>query len=118
MGSQPQGRKVLLTDASSVQQMMQVPVSKAEPDKYVNIAQLQFWRAKTKMVQLKHQCRHYIWFQLSTIVYRTISGVDMPGADWAFTKLLGLRPSVKRLMMYQQGCFADGTVLRIAKDLA
>lgn len=42
----------------------------------------------------------------------------MPGADWALTKLLGLRPSVKRLMMYQQGCFAGGTVLRIAKDLA
>ncbi|KAJ6794584.1 putative chalcone synthase 1 [Iris pallida] len=27
-------------------------------------------------------------------------------------------PSVKRLMMYQQGCFAGGTVLRLAKDLA
>ncbi|TYH00710.1 hypothetical protein ES288_A09G000200v1 [Gossypium darwinii] len=30
----------------------------------------------------------------------------------------GLRPSVKRIMMYQQGCFAGGTVLRLAKDLA
>ncbi|KAL4333412.1 hypothetical protein GQ457_07G016330 [Hibiscus cannabinus] len=30
----------------------------------------------------------------------------------------GSRPSVKRLMMYQQGCFAGGTVLRVAKDLA
>ncbi|KAJ0093076.1 hypothetical protein Patl1_25903 [Pistacia atlantica] len=27
-------------------------------------------------------------------------------------------PSVKRYMMYQQGCFAGGTVLRLAKDLA
>jgi len=44
--------------------------------------------------------------------------VDMPGADYQLTKLLGLRPSVKRLMMYQQGCFAGGTVLRLAKDLA
>ncbi|CAI0436762.1 unnamed protein product [Linum tenue] len=42
----------------------------------------------------------------------------MPGADYQLTKLLGLRPSVKRCMMYQQGCFAGGTVLRLAKDLA
>ncbi|KAE8691991.1 Chalcone synthase [Hibiscus syriacus] len=42
----------------------------------------------------------------------------MPGADYQLTKFLGLRPSVKRLMMYQQGCFASGTVLRVAKDLA
>ncbi|KAJ0099884.1 hypothetical protein Patl1_20611 [Pistacia atlantica] len=35
---------------------------------------------------------------------------------------LALRPcidlSVKRIMLYQQGCYAGGTVLRIAKDLA
>ncbi|CAN1162896.1 Chalcone synthase 3 [Linum perenne] len=43
----------------------------------------------------------------------TTSGVDMPGADYQLTKLLGLRPSVKRFMMYQQGCFAGGTVLRL-----
>ncbi|RYR12464.1 hypothetical protein Ahy_B04g070007 isoform A [Arachis hypogaea] len=30
----------------------------------------------------------------------------------------GLDPSVKRYMMYHQGCFAGGTVLRLAKDLA
>ncbi|KAE8673840.1 Chalcone synthase [Hibiscus syriacus] len=52
------------------------------------------------------------------LVFCTTSGVDMPGADYQLTKLLGLRPSVKRLMMYQQGCFAGGTVLRVAKDLA
>ncbi|KAD3640782.1 hypothetical protein E3N88_30005 [Mikania micrantha] len=39
-------------------------------------------------------------------------------SDYQLTKLLGLRPSVKRYMMYQQGCFAGGTVLRLAKDLA
>ncbi|MCD7445987.1 hypothetical protein HAX54_024691 [Datura stramonium] len=33
-------------------------------------------------------------------------------------KLLGLRPSVKRLMMYQQGCSGAGTALRLVKDLA
>ncbi|KAI5650110.1 hypothetical protein M9H77_36115 [Catharanthus roseus] len=46
------------------------------------------------------------------------NGVDMPGSDYQLTKLLGLCPLVKRLMMYQQGCFAGGTVLRFAKDLA
>ncbi|KAK8643598.1 hypothetical protein V6N13_012886 [Hibiscus sabdariffa] len=56
--------------------------------------------------------------KISHLVFCTISGVDMPGADYRLTKLLGLRPSVKRLMMYQQGCFAGGTVLRVAKDLA
>ncbi|KAK3025401.1 hypothetical protein RJ639_044656 [Escallonia herrerae] len=48
----------------------------------------------------------------------TTSNVDMLGANYQLTKLLGLRSSVKRLMIYQQGCFAGGTVLRLAKDLA
>ncbi|CAL1354434.1 unnamed protein product [Linum trigynum] len=42
----------------------------------------------------------------------------MPGADYQLTNLLGLRPTVKRFMMYQQGCFAGTTVLRLAKDLS
>ncbi|GLJ06436.1 hypothetical protein SUGI_0039140 [Cryptomeria japonica] len=42
----------------------------------------------------------------------------MPGADYHLRKLLGPPSSVKRVMLYQQGCFAGGTVLRIAKDLA
>uniref|UniRef100_A0A5B7BH13 Putative chalcone synthase n=1 Tax=Davidia involucrata TaxID=16924 RepID=A0A5B7BH13_DAVIN len=56
--------------------------------------------------------------KITHLVFCTTSGVDMPGADYQLTKLLGLRASVKRLMMYQQGCFAGGTVLRVAKDLA
>nr|O04220.1 RecName: Full=Chalcone synthase; AltName: Full=Naringenin-chalcone synthase [Chrysosplenium americanum]AAB54075.1 naringenin-chalcone synthase [Chrysosplenium americanum] len=56
--------------------------------------------------------------KITHLVFCTTSGVDMPGADYQLTKLLGLRPSVKRLMMYQQGCFPGGTVLRLAKDLA
>ncbi|XVF82267.1 hypothetical protein PTKIN_Ptkin16aG0032100 [Pterospermum kingtungense] len=56
--------------------------------------------------------------KITHLVFCTTSGIDMPGADYQLTKLLGLRPSVKRLMMYQQGCFAGGTVLRVAKDLA
>ncbi|KAJ7298749.1 hypothetical protein O6H91_09G077300 [Diphasiastrum complanatum] len=42
----------------------------------------------------------------------------MPGADFQLAKLLGLRPTVKRVMLYQQGCYAGATVLRVAKDLA
>ncbi|XP_038984314.1 chalcone synthase 3-like [Phoenix dactylifera] len=56
--------------------------------------------------------------RITHLIFCTTSGVDMPGADYQLTKLLGLRPSVNRFMMYQQGCFAGGTVLRLAKDLA
>nr|Q9ZU06.1 RecName: Full=Chalcone synthase; AltName: Full=Naregenin-chalcone synthase [Persea americana]AAC98143.1 chalcone synthase [Persea americana] len=56
--------------------------------------------------------------KINPLVFCTTSGVDMPGADYQLTKVFGLPPSVKRLMMYQQGCFAGGTVLRLAKDLA
>nr|AAB41103.1 chalcone synthase [Ipomoea purpurea] len=56
--------------------------------------------------------------KITHLVFCTTSGVDMPGADYQLTKLLGLQPSVKRFMMYQQGCFAGGTVIRLAKDLA
>ncbi|KAF5778681.1 putative chalcone synthase [Helianthus annuus] len=56
--------------------------------------------------------------KITHLVFCTTSGVDMPGADYQLTKLLGLRPSVQRFMLYQQGCFAGGTVLRLAKDLA
>ncbi|KAI4305969.1 hypothetical protein L6164_029291 [Bauhinia variegata] len=55
---------------------------------------------------------------ITHLIFCSISGVDAPGADYKLTKLLGLNPSVKRFMLYQQGCFAGGTVLRLAKDLA
>ncbi|KAK9669821.1 hypothetical protein RND81_13G156800 [Saponaria officinalis] len=55
---------------------------------------------------------------ITHVIMCTTSGVDMPGADYQLTKLLGLCPSVRRFMLYQQGCFAGGTVLRMAKDLA
>ncbi|XP_073125355.1 chalcone synthase-like [Henckelia pumila] len=56
--------------------------------------------------------------KITHLIFCTTGGVDMPGADYQLTKLLGLSSSVKRYMMYQQGCFAGGTVLRLAKDLA
>lgn len=55
--------------------------------------------------------------KITHLVFCTTSCVDMPGADYQLIKLLGLRPSVKRIMMYQQGYFAGGTMLR-PKDLA
>ncbi|XP_073109524.1 polyketide synthase 1-like [Elaeis guineensis] len=54
---------------------------------------------------------------ITHLVVCSTSGVDMPGADYQLIRLLGLNPSVKRVMLYPQGCFAGGTVLRIAKDL-
>ncbi|XP_051178067.1 chalcone synthase 1-like [Lolium perenne] len=56
--------------------------------------------------------------KITHLVFCTTSGVDMPGADYQLIKMLGLSPSVRRVMLYQQGCFAGGTVLRVAKDLA
>ncbi|PHT33042.1 Chalcone synthase G [Capsicum baccatum] len=56
--------------------------------------------------------------KITHLVFCTTSGVDIPGADYQVTKLLGLGASVKRFMMYQQGCFGGGTALRLAKDLA
>ncbi|XP_055827081.1 chalcone synthase J-like [Solanum dulcamara] len=55
---------------------------------------------------------------ITHLVFCTTSGVDVPGADYQLTKLLGLSLSVKRYMMYQQGCFGGGGALRLAKDLA
>ncbi|KAM7280246.1 hypothetical protein ACFE04_007380 [Oxalis oulophora] len=56
--------------------------------------------------------------KITHVVFCTTAGVDMPGADHALITLLGLSPSVKRVMLYHQGCHAGGTVLRVAKDLA
>ncbi|KAJ7959187.1 Chalcone synthase [Quillaja saponaria] len=56
--------------------------------------------------------------EITHLIVCSTAGVDMPGADHRLVKLLGLRPSVNRFMLYHQGCFAGGTVLRLAKDLA
>ncbi|XP_074302096.1 chalcone synthase-like [Silene latifolia] len=56
--------------------------------------------------------------KITHLITCTSSGVDMPGADYQLTKLLDLNPSVRRYMLYLQGCFAGGTVLRLAKYLA
>ncbi|KAJ4979314.1 hypothetical protein NE237_010094 [Protea cynaroides] len=56
--------------------------------------------------------------KITHIVFTTISGVDAPGADFQLIKLLGLSPTIKRVMMYHLGCYGGGSVLRVAKDLA
>ncbi|KAK1422130.1 hypothetical protein QVD17_25031 [Tagetes erecta] len=56
--------------------------------------------------------------KITHLIFCTTSGIDMPGSDFQLTKLLGLSPSVTRIMMYQQGCAAGSTALRLAKDLA
>ncbi|GAB4826081.1 hypothetical protein Ancab_008952 [Ancistrocladus abbreviatus] len=42
----------------------------------------------------------------------------MPSCDYQLTKMLGFNPSINRIMIYQQGCYASGTVLCIVKDVA
>lgn len=55
---------------------------------------------------------------ITHLIFCTTAGINMPGADFHLTNLLNLNPSIKRLMMYQQGCSGGGMVLRLAKDLA
>ncbi|XP_047044426.1 chalcone synthase 1-like [Lolium rigidum] len=56
--------------------------------------------------------------KITHLVFCTTTGVGMPSADYQLVKMLGLSPSVRRVMLYLQGCFAGGTVLRVAKDIA
>ncbi|KAM0932955.1 putative chalcone synthase [Dioscorea sansibarensis] len=56
--------------------------------------------------------------EITHMIFCTMTGADMPGADYRLLKLLDLKPNVKRLMFYHLGCYAGGTALRVAKDLA
>ncbi|PKI56529.1 hypothetical protein CRG98_023055 [Punica granatum] len=58
-----------------------------------------------------------VW-KITHLVFSSVVGAATPGADYKLIKLLGLEPSVKRVPLYQQGCYVGGTALRIAKDLA
>ncbi|PKA56808.1 Bibenzyl synthase [Apostasia shenzhenica] len=55
---------------------------------------------------------------ITHLIFCTTSGMDLPGADYQLIRLLGLNDNIQRIMLYQQGCFAGGTVLRLAKVLA
>ncbi|XP_074264565.1 chalcone synthase-like [Silene latifolia] len=53
--------------------------------------------------------------KITHIIFCTVCGIAMPGCDYELLKLLDLGPSVQRFMLYQQGCYGGGTVLRLAK---
>ncbi|TVU39037.1 hypothetical protein EJB05_12439, partial [Eragrostis curvula] len=55
---------------------------------------------------------------ITHLVVTTNSGAHIPGVDLRLVPLLGLRPSVRRTMLYLNGCFAGAAALRLAKDLA
>ncbi|KAL6658001.1 hypothetical protein ACP70R_005781 [Stipagrostis hirtigluma subsp. patula] len=55
---------------------------------------------------------------ITHLVVTTNSGAHVPGVDFHLIPLLGLRPSVRRTMLYHNGCFAGSAAMRIAKDLA
>eukprot|EP00253_Pinus_taeda_P017460 PITA_17460 len=56
--------------------------------------------------------------QITHLIFCSTTTPDLPATDFEVAKLLGLHPSVKRVGVFQHGCFAGGTVLRMAKDLA
>ncbi|KAK5832283.1 hypothetical protein PVK06_016084 [Gossypium arboreum] len=56
--------------------------------------------------------------KITHLIFCTSSGIDMPSADHKLAKLIGLKPSVQRFMIYNHGCFAGATALRLSKDLA
>nr|5WX5_A Chain A, Alkylquinolone synthase [Tetradium ruticarpum]5WX5_B Chain B, Alkylquinolone synthase [Tetradium ruticarpum]5WX5_C Chain C, Alkylquinolone synthase [Tetradium ruticarpum]5WX5_D Chain D, Alkylquinolone synthase [Tetradium ruticarpum]5WX5_E Chain E, Alkylquinolone synthase [Tetradium ruticarpum]5WX5_F Chain F, Alkylquinolone synthase [Tetradium ruticarpum] len=56
--------------------------------------------------------------KITHLIFSAMSGVDIPGADFRLMNLLGLEPSVNRLMIYTQGCYMGGAAMRHAKDIA
>ncbi|CAN6205459.1 unnamed protein product [Urochloa humidicola] len=55
---------------------------------------------------------------ITHLVVTTNSGAHIPGVDFQLVPLLGLRRTVRRTMLYLNGCFAGAAALRVAKDLA
>nr|CAB3459250.1 unnamed protein product [Digitaria exilis] len=55
---------------------------------------------------------------ITHLIFCTSSSGCLPGADWELVHLLGLRPSTKRVMLYQAGCHGGAAALRLSKDLA
>ncbi|EES08598.1 hypothetical protein BDA96_05G150200 [Sorghum bicolor] len=55
---------------------------------------------------------------ITHLVVATNSGANEPGADVRLAGLLGLRPTVRRTLLYLHGCSAGLAALRMAKDIA
>jgi chalcone synthase len=72
-------------------------------------------QAADKALQQWGQCRS----KITHLIFHTCTGcVELPGPDSLLVKILGLSPTVNRFMLYHNGCFAGGTALRLAKDIA
>ncbi|XP_074297471.1 chalcone synthase-like [Silene latifolia] len=56
--------------------------------------------------------------KITHVIFTSLSGSIMPGYDYQLCKLLDLGPHVQRFMLFQLGCYAGGTILRLAKDIA
>uniref|UniRef100_A0ACD6AQA2 Uncharacterized protein n=1 Tax=Avena sativa TaxID=4498 RepID=A0ACD6AQA2_AVESA len=56
--------------------------------------------------------------EITHLVVATYTGAHMPGVDLRLASLLGLDPSVRRTMLYMNGCSSGSTALRVAKDIA
>ncbi|KAJ4745330.1 Stilbene synthase [Rhynchospora pubera] len=57
--------------------------------------------------------------RITHLILHTGSGcVSMPGPDYELLILLGLEPTVNRIMIFHNGCYAGGTLLRLVKDIA
>jgi len=56
--------------------------------------------------------------RITHIVMATTSVVNMPGLDLIVANALGLSPKLRRVMMYQTGCWGGAAFLRVAKDIA
>lgn len=55
---------------------------------------------------------------ITHIVMVTTSVVNMPGIDLMVANALGLSSKLRRVMMYQTGCWGGAALLRVAKDIA
>ncbi|CAL4993684.1 unnamed protein product [Urochloa decumbens] len=55
---------------------------------------------------------------ITHLVASTSSSGSIPGADCELARILGLKPSTKRFMLYQTGCHGGCTALSLSKDLA
>ncbi|KAF8684443.1 hypothetical protein HU200_044337 [Digitaria exilis] len=56
--------------------------------------------------------------EITDPVVSSFSGAHMPGVDFHLANLLGLRPSVRRTMLYMNSCFGGSAAFRVAKDIA
>ncbi|KAF8681778.1 hypothetical protein HU200_045216 [Digitaria exilis] len=56
--------------------------------------------------------------EITHLVASTYSGAHMPGIDFHLANILGLSPSVRRTMLYMNGCSSGSAALRVAKDIA